>query len=82
MTKDKLKIFENFQAVLHYEARGKPKKVVLWLSELIDPTTPIRLSYEHTDFKWLALNEACALLKYNDLQKALHDAEEYIRKIK
>ncbi|KAK7507331.1 hypothetical protein BaRGS_00001266 [Batillaria attramentaria] len=78
LTRDKLKIFDAFKTVLHYEAFGKPKRVVFWLSELVDPQAEIILSDEHTDFKWLPLDEACRLLQFEDMQKAVRDADKFI----
>jgi bis(5'-nucleosidyl)-tetraphosphatase len=43
-----------------------------WLAYLKDPQTPIKLSHEHQDYKWLNAEEAI---------KATHDnMEESIRK--
>ncbi|KAJ8029130.1 Bis(5'-nucleosyl)-tetraphosphatase [asymmetrical] [Holothuria leucospilota] len=72
----------NFEFRLEYSVKGRPKEVVYWLAELKDPDTPIRLSEEHQDYKWLPLSEACTYAKYEDLQKALKDAAEYIENSK
>ncbi|KAK7111215.1 hypothetical protein V1264_010887 [Littorina saxatilis] len=80
LTKDSLNILKNFESVLHYEARGNPKKVVYWLSELKDPNSPVTLSHEHTDYKWLPLEEACRLLQFADMQKAVKEAHDFITK--
>lgn len=81
LKKENFTIFENFRSVLHYEVRGKPKKVVYWLSELTDPETCVTLSEEHTDYKWLSLDEACRLLQFNNMQKALRETEEFIKNL-
>ena len=69
---------EGFQSELHYEAFGKPKKVVYWVSELKDPNFPVTLSHEHSEYKWLPLEEACPLLQFEDMQKAVRDAHNFI----
>ena len=80
LSKNQFTILENFQKVLNYEVRGKPKKVVYWLSELKDPDTIIRLSNEHQRFEWLNLPEAKAYANYEDLQQTLQEAEDFIQK--
>ena len=81
LPKEQLNILDSFQSVLHYEAHGKPKKVIYWLSELKDPSFPVTLSEEHTDFKWLPLEEACRLLQFKDMEKAVRDADNFISKV-
>ncbi|CAD1479386.1 unnamed protein product [Heterotrigona itama] len=75
-----LNIFENVKHELNYHVNGKPKVVVYWLAELLDPEKPIRLSDEHQAFKWLSLEEACAVAKYQDMQNALKNFNDYILK--
>ena len=81
LPKEQLNILDNFQSVLYYEAHGKPKKVVYWLSELKDPNFPVTLSDEHTDFKWVPLEEACRLMQFKDMEKAVRDADSVISKL-
>lgn len=68
----------DFEKCLKYSVRGRPKEVVYWLAELKDPHTPVKLSEEHQDFKWLNLAEACSYAKFEDMQEVLRDADEYI----
>ncbi|XP_022340600.2 bis(5'-nucleosyl)-tetraphosphatase [asymmetrical]-like [Crassostrea virginica] len=73
-------MYRNFQRTLNYEVQGKPKRVVYWLSELKDPNTPIKLSDEHIDFKWLNLALALNYVeKYKDFQQVLNEAESFIK---
>lgn len=73
-------MYQNFQRTLNYEVQGKPKRVVYWLSELRDPNTPIKLSDEHIDFKWLNLALALNYVeKYKDFQQVLNEAESFIK---
>ncbi|PIK59452.1 putative bis(5'-nucleosyl)-tetraphosphatase [Apostichopus japonicus] len=69
----------DFEKCLKYSVRGRAKEVVYWLAELKDPNTPVKLSDEHQDFKWLCLSEACSYSRFNDMQEVLKDADEYIQ---
>ncbi|XP_006622544.1 bis(5'-nucleosyl)-tetraphosphatase [asymmetrical] [Apis dorsata] len=73
-------IFEDVKQELNYEVNGKPKTVVYWLAELINIDKPIQLSHEHQAFKWLPLQEACSIAKYQDMQNTLKNFNEYILK--
>ncbi|XP_029049490.1 bis(5'-nucleosyl)-tetraphosphatase [asymmetrical] isoform X1 [Osmia bicornis bicornis] len=75
-----LKIFNDAKQELKYEVKGKPKIVVYWLAELLNPDKPVRLSHEHQAFKWLPLEEACSVAKYEDMQKMLKYFNDYILK--
>nr|XP_034172773.1 bis(5'-nucleosyl)-tetraphosphatase [asymmetrical] [Osmia lignaria] len=75
-----LKIFNDAKQELKYEVKGKPKIVVYWLAELLNPDKPVRLSHEHQAFKWLPLEEACSVAKYEDMQKMLMYFNDYILK--
>ncbi|XP_068974249.1 bis(5'-nucleosyl)-tetraphosphatase [asymmetrical] [Bombus flavifrons] len=75
-----LNIFENVKEEQNYEANGKPKIVIYWLAELLDPEKPIRLSREHQAFKWLPLEEACSVAKYKEMQNTLRNFNDYILK--
>lgn len=61
-----------------YEVRGRPKSVVYWLAELQDPSTPVRLSEEHTAFEWLALSEAKHRVEFSDMQGLLQECDSFI----
>ena len=75
-----LKIFNDAKQELKYEVKGKPKIVIYWLAELLNPDKPVRLSHEHQAFKWLPLEEACSVAKYEDMQKMLKYFNDYILK--
>ncbi|CAK9831222.1 Bis(5'-nucleosyl)-tetraphosphatase [asymmetrical] [Anthophora retusa] len=75
-----LKIIEDAKQELRYDVKGKPKIVIYWLAELIDNNKPIRLSQEHQAFKWLPLQEACSLAKYEEMQNMLKKFNDYIFK--
>ncbi|KAJ8303846.1 hypothetical protein KUTeg_017429 [Tegillarca granosa] len=70
LTADKLKIYKDFEKILHYEVRGKPKKFL-----------QVTLSHEHIKYEWLKLGDALKyVMKYPDFQEVLNDADKYIHK--
>lgn len=71
-------ILEGFKKELNYTVKGKPKTVIYWLAELKDSNTAIRLSWEHQAFRWLALDEACRLSEYKDMQSTLREAQQFL----
>ncbi|KAK2914778.1 bis(5'-nucleosyl)-tetraphosphatase [asymmetrical] [Channa argus] len=74
-----LLVIDDFVKELHYEVRGKPKKVLYWLAELRDPGTGVTLSDEHQDYRWAKLDEACALAQFKDLQDTLKAAHRHLQ---
>lgn len=78
ITVDQLQLYEDFKTELHYEVRGKPKRVIYWLSELKNPNYEVKLSHEHKDLKWLNLKDALDIARYEDMKQALVKADDYI----
>lgn len=68
----------DFKRELHYPVKGKPKVVVYWLSELLNPNSKIKLSREHQAFEWAGLDRAIELAKYPDLQNLLRECHSYL----
>lgn len=79
LTKSDLKIFDNSKHILNYNVNGKPKIVIYWLAELINPHAQVVLSDEHQDFKWLQLEEACKFGNYIDLQEMIRQYDNVIK---
>ncbi|XP_046670484.1 bis(5'-nucleosyl)-tetraphosphatase [asymmetrical] [Homalodisca vitripennis] len=73
-----LKIYTDFKKELKYNVNGKPKVVTYWLAELVRNDTPVELSSEHQDFKWLELTEACQLAGYQDMSNLLAESHKFI----
>lgn len=73
-----LRIFEDAKQELNYKVKGLPKIVIYWLAELKNCDKPIQLSHEHQAFKWLPLEEACSVAKYEELQNTLKTFDDYI----
>lgn len=75
-TVDDLNIHEDQQKILNYKVKGKDKIVVYWLAELKNAQKDPTLSDEHTEFRWLAKDEATSLSGYPDfaeMVKYFHD---------
>uniref|UniRef100_A0A1B6G3I1 Bis(5'-nucleosyl)-tetraphosphatase [asymmetrical] n=1 Tax=Cuerna arida TaxID=1464854 RepID=A0A1B6G3I1_9HEMI len=73
-----LKIYSDFKKELKYNVKGKPKVVTYWLAELVRRDTPVKLSSEHQDFRWLELTEACQLAGYQDMSNLLAESHKFI----
>ncbi|MEE6457763.1 hypothetical protein FKM82_000027 [Ascaphus truei] len=71
-------LLEGFRKELNYNVRKKPKTVIYWLAELKDFHTPVTLSSEHQDFRWLPLQEACDYVGYQEMQDALKEANQFL----
>jgi len=78
LTPSDLNLVDGFVKELNYVAHGKPKRVVYWLAEMTNPETPIRLSEEHREFKWLQLEEAKRTVRFPDLQATLDECHQFI----
>lgn len=68
-----LQIDDNTKKVLSYEVNGKPKQVIYWLAKLINPESPVKLSDEHQDFKWLPLQQSQELCGYDNMKVLLSE---------
>jgi bis(5'-nucleosidyl)-tetraphosphatase len=78
LTSEQLKILDGFKKTLQYDVQGKSKRVVYWLAELRDPNTPVVLSNEHQDYKWLDLESAVEFAHFPDMQQTLREANAFI----
>ncbi|KAJ9580832.1 hypothetical protein L9F63_023990 [Diploptera punctata] len=78
LTRNDIHVYEDFTKVIKYPVRGVPKTTVYLLGE-VKQDTPVKISEEHQDFKWLQLNKACELLGHQTLQQVLQDCELYLK---
>ena len=69
----------DFRKELHYVVRNKSKTVVYWLAELIDPVTPVTMSHEHKDYRWLMIEDACKIAQFSDMQDLLLECDNYLK---
>ncbi len=76
-----LQVVKNFRIVSEYTCTTKSrgthdKRVTYWLAQLVRKEAKVVLSEEHRDFRWLPLEEACKLAKFESMQDALKKCEE------
>ncbi|CAG9795569.1 unnamed protein product [Diatraea saccharalis] len=76
LSESDLQIYKEISKSLEYKVKDKPKVVVYWLARLKDPQTEVKLSDEHQDFKWLALEQAQEISGYNDMNQLLAEFHE------
>lgn len=79
LTETDLCILADFKKNIKYDVRGKPKTTVYLLAELVKPDTPIKLSDEHQDFKWVSLDKACELVGHQTLQEVLKECSAFVQ---
>ena len=76
-----LSIVRDFKVVTEYRCTTKKlgthdKRVTYWLAELSREGAEVVLSDEHQDYKWLPLDEACKLARFEAMQDALKKSEQ------
>lgn len=71
-------IHKDFCHVMHYVANNKPKQVTYWLALFKDDAAVIKLSIEHQKMCWATIDEAVKITKYQEIEKMLYAAEEFI----
>ena len=69
----------DFRERVHYTYRNegqKVKKAVVYFLASVDQLTPVSLSDEHLDYKWVSFGEALDKLTYDNDVRILRKAEE------
>lgn len=72
-------VIEGFQTVLKYTVNNRPKTVVYWAAELKDTTVPVVLSDEHVDYRWVGVEEACALAIFPEMISSLKECDTFLQ---
>ncbi|CRG92975.1 bis(5'-nucleosyl)-tetraphosphatase [asymmetrical], putative [Plasmodium gallinaceum] len=80
LNKDKYKLL-NFEKTLIYNVKDKTKETTYYLAGLLNNDENIKLSDEHTDFKWIHSNESDVYSLPDSFAELMKSAEEFIRKI-
>lgn len=79
-----LRFKEGFKHRINYffkkENRTYFKTVTFFLAET--KNKKVKLSYEHTDYKWLEYEDALKQLTYNNAKNALRKADNFLKKRK
>lgn len=81
LDRNDFEFYKNFEVKTTYEVRGKPKDVFYYLGRLKNPEQKVNLSDEHQDLSWANLQDACKLVKYENMINILRDAEKFIENL-
>lgn len=79
MAETDLHIYKNITKTLHYNVNGIPKDVVYWVAKLKNWEKNIKLSEEHTEYKWLSLADAKVYSTYEDFNNMLDEFDSKIK---
>lgn len=83
LSEDTLRFVEDFEesASWHYRRRGQTifKRVTYFLAET--ESESVKISKEHTGYRWLGFGGALRLLKYKNSQKLLLKAEDFLQRL-
>uniref|UniRef100_A0A914VTV1 Bis(5'-nucleosyl)-tetraphosphatase [asymmetrical] n=1 Tax=Plectus sambesii TaxID=2011161 RepID=A0A914VTV1_9BILA len=82
LTPDALKIDDTFEQTVFYNYQNdpnKPKTIKWWLAEFADNNTKIKLSKEHSEFKWVPLEEAIKIASFDAMEPFMRSAEKYLK---
>lgn len=80
-TENDLIIHKELSKTLQYQVKGKPKETIYWLAQLKDSSKLPTLSDEHTDFKFLAKQQAIEIAGYSDFAQMMDFFDLEIKKI-
>ncbi len=81
LVKKDLEYYDKFEEKTTYNVQGKPKDVYYYLARLRNAEQEINLSDEHQNLSWSNLQDACKLVKYENMQNILRKAEEFIKNL-
>ena len=78
-----LEFIDGFEGEIKYFVKYGDEKIDKTVIFFLAKTNSmdVKLSGEHTDFKWLELNEAIDLLTYENSKKIVKKADEFLNKI-
>ena len=78
----KLKLIPGFKHSYHYfyklEGQLVSKDITFFLAE-VPKGTKIKLSWEHSDYKWLSFGEAIELVKFKESKTLLEKSWEFLK---
>ena len=82
LSKEHYVTLEGFQKTLRYPVRKKMKRVEYWLAELKDPNTPVKLSHEHREYRWLNFEDTLKYARFPDMQEVYQEAHQFVQNMK
>jgi len=78
LDKNDLEHYNKFEEKISYNVNGRPKDVFYYLARIRNVQQNINLSKEHQNLVWSNLQDACDLVKHNEMQNVLRKAEQFI----
>ncbi|MGQ9479037.1 MAG: bis(5'-nucleosyl)-tetraphosphatase [Thermoproteota archaeon] len=80
----RVRVIPGFRKVLNYYYRRSggvlvSKKLVVFLGEALE--SKVSVSWEHTGFEWLSLEDALRRIKYPSYREALREADDYMSRL-
>lgn len=70
--------YDAFEEKIVYNVNGRPKDVFYYLARLKNAAQQVILSDEHRDLSWSNLQDACKLVKFEQMQTVLKKADAFI----
>lgn len=79
LLEEDFQLINDFKIESSYISRkGISKTVLYWIAEINNPNVKINLSNSHKQYKWLKLEDALALVKYDSMKSGLIKANEFL----
>ncbi|CAF0995581.1 unnamed protein product [Adineta steineri] len=79
LDKNDLEYYNKFEEKITYNINGRPKDVFYYLARIRNAQQNVKLSNEHQNLIWSNLQDACNLVKYNEMQNVLQKAEKFVQ---
>ena len=77
--------FDDFELICDFKLqssyisrKGISKTVWYWIAEINNPNVQISLSNSHKQYKWLKIDDALELVKYDSMKSGLVKANEFL----
>jgi len=78
LDKNDIEYYNKFEEKISYNVNGRPKDVFYYLGRIRNSQQNIKLSDEHQNLAWSNLQDACDLVKHEEMQNVLRKAEQFI----
>lgn len=70
------KVETKYKVRSHVDGIVRPKVVTYFLAKLNDPDMPVTLSEEHTEFKWLSMEESLKIGGFDNMMEIFKQCED------
>jgi bis(5'-nucleosidyl)-tetraphosphatase len=78
LDKNDVEYYNKFEEKITYNVNGRLKDVFYYLARIRNNQQNIKLSDEHQNLTWSNLQDACNLVKHDEMQNVLRKAEQFI----